>query len=77
MDRRFLNLEAIARWAPLEGETRSTLFASSWKNSFVRLECAVSFVLHICIPQAGIQALPTKNLLLSTTYNSQNHREGR
>ena len=44
MDRRFLNLEAIARWAPLEGETRSTLFASSWKNSFVRLECAVSFV---------------------------------
>ena len=49
MDRRFLNLEAIARWAPLEGETRSTLFASSWKNSFVRLECAVSFVCFFAI----------------------------
>ena len=59
MDRRFLNLEAIARWAPLEGETRSTLFASSWKNSFVRLECAVSFVCLATSSSLAMEAPPS------------------
>ena len=75
MDRRFLNLEAIARWAPLEGETRSTLFASSWKNSFVRLECAVSFVSKGALHKAMVFYVSRRKHQKKNQYNECNQTQ--